>query len=225
MYVAGPLFWLGETEVLTQEAATLEAAGFATFLPQRDGLELTGVVGGYEARGYSVVAAQAAASADIYAFDMHALWASDAIVGLVAGSEPDSGTVAELATAANALGIATVLYTAGEVRLFAAGTRLNPILAELSTLRAPVPGAPDRLSAPILVDRLAALPEAVRASLSYVRSRWRRTPLSELSRPLREAIRRGARLERDRTARKHISATAETRRNGSALQSARSRQQ
>ena len=108
------------------------------FLPQRDGLELSNIVEEYISEGLTGEQAIAASSYDIYGFDLQALYHSDAIVALVAlvaGTEPDSGTVVEVAPAANAFNIAVVLYLAGEIRLFSEGVRLNPLLSETSTLR------------------------------------------------------------------------------------------
>ena len=82
IYVAGPLFNTHERWYLERITETLEAAGYRTFLPQRD----AGLVklGSNEERSR------------IFKIDMDALNAADLIVALLTGADHDSGTSAEL---------------------------------------------------------------------------------------------------------------------------------
>ncbi|MGH2495799.1 MAG: nucleoside 2-deoxyribosyltransferase [Ktedonobacteraceae bacterium] len=82
IYVAGPLFNTHERWYLERIAEALEAAGYRTFLPQRD----AGLVklGSSEER------------LRIFKIDMDALNAADLIVALLTGTDHDSGTSAEL---------------------------------------------------------------------------------------------------------------------------------
>lgn len=82
IYVAGPLFNTHERWYLERIAEALEAAGYRTFLPQRD----AGLVklGSSEERSR------------IFKMDMDALNAADLIVALLTGADHDSGTSAEL---------------------------------------------------------------------------------------------------------------------------------
>ena len=82
IYIAGPLFNTHERWYLDRMAETLEAAGYQTFLPQRD----AGLVklGSAEER------------LRIFKADIDALDAADLIVALLTGADHDSGTSAEL---------------------------------------------------------------------------------------------------------------------------------
>ncbi len=82
IYVAGPLFNSHERWYLERLTETLEAAGYRTFLPQRD----AGLVklGSFEER------------LRIFKLDLDALNAADLIVALLTGADHDSGTSAEL---------------------------------------------------------------------------------------------------------------------------------
>jgi nucleoside 2-deoxyribosyltransferase len=82
IYIAGPLFNTHERWYLERVAEVLEAAGYSTFLPQRD----AGLVklASYEER-YRIFHA-----------DIEALKACDLCVALLTGADHDSGTSAEL---------------------------------------------------------------------------------------------------------------------------------
>lgn len=82
IYVAGPLFNTHERWYLERIAETLEAAGYRTFLPQRD----AGLVkpDSLEMRNR------------IFHKDVEALNACDLCVALLTGADHDSGTSAEL---------------------------------------------------------------------------------------------------------------------------------
>ena len=82
IYIAGPLFSTHERWYLDRVAEVLEAAGYSTFLPQRD----AGLVklASYEER-YRIFHA-----------DIEALKACDLCVALLTGADHDSGTSAEL---------------------------------------------------------------------------------------------------------------------------------
>ena len=82
IYVAGPLFNTHERWYLERLADALEAAGYRTFLPQRDaGLVKAGSI---EDRKR------------IFTVDLNALNAVDLIVALLTDADHDSGTSAEL---------------------------------------------------------------------------------------------------------------------------------
>ena len=82
IYIAGPLFNTHERWYLERIAEMLEAAGYRTFLPQRD----AGLVkpDSYEMR-YRIFNA-----------DIEALKSCDLCVALLTGADHDSGTSAEL---------------------------------------------------------------------------------------------------------------------------------
>ena len=83
IYIAGPLFNTHERWYLARVAESLEAAGYQTFLPQRD----AGLV-------------QADSSPEerlrIFQKDLDALQSCDLCVALLTGADHDSGTSAEL---------------------------------------------------------------------------------------------------------------------------------
>lgn len=179
VYVAGPLFNRGERAVQARVARRLERAGYRTFLPQRDGLELADVVGGYLAQGLARAEAEARTAAAIYAFDIAQLFACDAAVCTVSGTEPDSGTAVEAATA-RAMGRAVVLFADAESRAFALSARINPMLLGNATARGRI------------VNARARLPRAVATALRLAAGQ--QLSLRRLSQPLREAVVRGRAL-------------------------------
>jgi len=100
VYCAGPLFNAKEREEMATLALQLEEAGFTTFLPQRDGLELTRVVHALAERGVRQDVAGEAVSRAIFALDVYqVLILCDAIVVSLNGRVPDEGAVSEAAIA------------------------------------------------------------------------------------------------------------------------------
>ena len=100
VYCAGPLFNERERDEMRQIAQALEGAGFETFLPQRDGLELTKCVDELVRIGYGSERASRLISEAIFALDVYqVLRGCDAIVANLNGRVPDEGTVSEAAMA------------------------------------------------------------------------------------------------------------------------------
>jgi nucleoside 2-deoxyribosyltransferase len=100
IYCAGPLFTDKEREEMEQIASTLEDAGYTTFLPQRDGLELSECVECLVHSGTAPDEAGRLMSRAIFALDVYQLLhRCDALVANLNGRVPDEGTVSEAAMA------------------------------------------------------------------------------------------------------------------------------
>ena len=100
VYCAGPLFNPKEREEMDDLARHLEAAGFDTFLPHRDGLELTRVMEFLIAKGVDPAVAGAITSKAVFALDVYqVLVRCAAIVVNLNGRVPDEGAVSEAAIA------------------------------------------------------------------------------------------------------------------------------
>jgi nucleoside 2-deoxyribosyltransferase len=83
IYIAGPLFNSHERWYLERVAEALEAAGYRTFLPQRDA-------------GLVQVGASAEERRRVFQTDLDAMQACDLCVAVLTGADHDSGTSAEL---------------------------------------------------------------------------------------------------------------------------------
>lgn len=129
IYCAGPLFNEPEKREMAEISAMLEGAGYETFLPQRDGLELSRLQP--ELSAFVGDSAQAASLVDraIFSLDAYKLlgWAHGVVVNLN-GRVPDEGTVVEAALGWHS-GKAVVLYKRDERAPFSA--RDNPMLTGL----------------------------------------------------------------------------------------------
>lgn len=100
VYCAGPLFNQQEREEMTLLATALEDAGFDTFLPHRDGLELTKCVEELIRNGLARDRANRVMSEAVFALDVfQVLQGCDVIVANLNGRVPDEGTVSEAAIA------------------------------------------------------------------------------------------------------------------------------
>ncbi|MCC6160348.1 MAG: nucleoside 2-deoxyribosyltransferase [Deltaproteobacteria bacterium] len=100
IYCSGPLFNDSERAEMAQIAAALEAEGFDTFLPHRDGLEFRALLADLMMAGLSIEDAQAAWDRAIFALDTYqAVEGCDAVVVNLNGRVPDEGAVAEAAMA------------------------------------------------------------------------------------------------------------------------------
>jgi nucleoside 2-deoxyribosyltransferase len=100
IYCAGPLFNGKERQEMEELARSLEAAGYDTFLPQRDGLELTKCVEILIGMRYSPEQAAQMMSEAIFALDVfQVLHGCHAVVANLNGRVPDEGTVSEVAMA------------------------------------------------------------------------------------------------------------------------------
>jgi nucleoside 2-deoxyribosyltransferase len=129
VYCAGPLFNAKEKEEMEELAGCLEEAGFLTFLPQRDGLELTKVVETLIDKGIHTDMASAVASKAIFALDVYqVIEQCEAIVVNLNGRVPDEGAVSEAAIAWCS-GKAVVGYKADTRSVFLGQD--NPLVAGL----------------------------------------------------------------------------------------------
>ncbi len=100
VYCAGPLFTEKEQEEMSLLAHGLEEDGFETFLPQRDGLELTKCIDALVSSGLSNEESGQLMSEAIFALDVYqVLHGCDVVVANLNGRVPDEGTVSEAAMA------------------------------------------------------------------------------------------------------------------------------
>lgn len=100
VYCSGALFNEKEREEMQQIAAALEKAGFATFLPQRDGLEFTPLAPILVQGGMSQEDAEVLWGKSIFALDAYQVSVCcDAVVVNLNGRVPDEGAVSEAAMA------------------------------------------------------------------------------------------------------------------------------
>lgn len=129
VYCAGPLFNAAERDEMAAIAGGLEAAGFAVFLPHRDGMEFRCVHEVLVGRGWPADRAGAFLHAAIFALDVFQLAERcDAMVWNLNGRVPDEGAVSEAAIAWT-LGKPLLAYM-DDARSLIAG-RINPLLAGL----------------------------------------------------------------------------------------------
>ena len=100
VYCAGPLFNEREREEMELIARVLASAGYDTFLPHRDGLELTKCIDVLVRSGFSGQHAARLMSEAIFALDVYqVLEDCDVVVANLNGRVPDEGTVSEAAIA------------------------------------------------------------------------------------------------------------------------------
>ena len=100
VYCAGPLFNRSERDEMAEIARRLEKAGFATFLPQRDGLELTKCIEALARQGVSSEEANRLMSQAVFALDVYqVLDGCEIILANLNGRVPDEGAVSEAAIA------------------------------------------------------------------------------------------------------------------------------
>ncbi|ASL46970.1 hypothetical protein bAD24_III06230 [Burkholderia sp. AD24] len=149
VYCAGPLFNAAERAEMASIAHTLEAAGFATFLPHRDGLEFARLSPELEKLGASVEEAAQILDRAIFSLDTYQLLERcDVVVANLNGRVADEGTVVEASLAWHA-GKPLVLFKA-DARSMLSGSD-NPMLSGLGDFQ--------------VVDQIAALPLAIRESV------------------------------------------------------------
>lgn len=132
VYCSGPLFSPAERWEQARIADVLEAGGWATYLPQRDGVPL-GDISARLARPDVVPEGRAWCLRVLrrvtFALDLYQLLGcSSALVCNLNGRVPDEGSVVEVAVAATA-GVPVVLYKQTHVTMLAEGD--NPMLAGL----------------------------------------------------------------------------------------------
>jgi nucleoside 2-deoxyribosyltransferase len=129
VYCAGPLFNQSERDEMTDIADRLVEAGYAVYLPHRDGMEFRLVLEVLVGRGYDPPLAAHFLHSAIFALDVYQLaHECDAMVWNLNGRTPDEGAVSEAAIAW-ALGKPLVAYM-DDVRSLIAG-RVNPMLVGL----------------------------------------------------------------------------------------------
>ena len=173
IYCSGPLFCPEEQGGMAALARAIEAAGYGTFLPQRDGLEA------YLLRFVDspLKLGPLAGRIDAAIFALDAYQIVERCAGLVFsmnGRVPDEGGVAEAALAF-AVGRPVVLYKNDRRSVF--GGRDNPMVTSLSALP-PVTEVRDVPRALRQVLRHAgaerpAAPDRLRAAVSLGRRIWR----------------------------------------------------
>jgi len=133
VYCAGPLFNRKEQEEMAELADTLERAGYSTFLPQRDGLELTKCIEHLLAQDFSLERASRLMSEAVFALDVYqVLNVCDAVVANLNGRVPDEGAVSEVAMAW-ARGKVVIGYKADSRTAFEGQD--NPLVAGLFQFR------------------------------------------------------------------------------------------
>ena len=153
IYCAGPLFNEAEKGEMSAIARVLKKAGYSTFLPHRDGLELARLLPELKELGLDATDADDTMQRAIFSLDVYKLlsW-SDGVIANLNGRVPDEGTVVE-ASLAWLSGKALVLYKA-DARTLLNGAD-NPMLVGLGDFR--------------VVDNLQELPIALADELNKPR--------------------------------------------------------
>ena len=133
VYCAGPLFNEPEKEEMAAIATQMESAGHETFLPQRDGIELSEVGRELDALQMDSADIDDILHRAIFCLDVYKLlgW-SEAVVANLNGRVPDEGTVVEAALAWYAH-MPLVLYKDDARAPFQGDD--NPMLSGLTDLR------------------------------------------------------------------------------------------
>ena len=161
IYCAGPLFNEPEKEEMAAIAAQLESAGHETFLPQRDGFELSEVGRELDALQMDSIDIDDLLHRAIFCLDVYKLlgW-SEAVVANLNGRVPDEGTVVEAALAWHAR-MPIVLYK-NDARAPFRGAD-NPMLSCLAALRtvAAIADLPQALSDQLASDHRRRIEETL----------------------------------------------------------------
>lgn len=95
IYCAGPLFNPKEREDMDSIALALETAGYAVFLPQRDGLELARLLPVLIEKGISEKEASVVLNNAIFSLDVFEVIDSDGVILNINGRVPDEGAMVE----------------------------------------------------------------------------------------------------------------------------------
>ena len=156
VYCAGPMFSQDEVSKLRSIAATLQAAGFNTYLPPEDGVEVAKFM--QLLKGDTLLSPGLRVALDwirkmVFALDIYQLLERcDCLLFNMDGRVPDDGSVSE-AAAAFAAGRAIVIYKTSPITMLA--NRDNPMVQGLSyTWR--------------YVDDVTEIPQAMHAILSLL---------------------------------------------------------
>ena len=154
VYCAGPLFNDPERAEMHAIAQALEKAGYETFLPQRDGFELSDVQRQFETSGVSPAQANRLVHRSIFDLDIyHLLQWSHACVANINGRVPDEGTVVDAALTWGA-GRPLVLFKSDDRAPFDGED--NPMLSCLTNLQ--------------ITDSVDAIPQVVAAEIARDRT-------------------------------------------------------
>jgi nucleoside 2-deoxyribosyltransferase len=99
IYCAGPLFNDIEQQEMKAIAEALENAGYDTFLPQRDGLELANLLECAKKKNISHEEASILLSKAIFSLDIYQVTSCDGLVLNMNGRTPDEGAIVEAGVA------------------------------------------------------------------------------------------------------------------------------
>lgn len=170
VYCAGPLFNQAERDEMTAIADTLSDAGYAVYLPHRDGMEFRHVHQSLVEHGWPAAIAGRFLHEAIFAMDVYQLVEECSfVVWNLNGRTPDEGAVSEAAIAWT-LGKPLVAYK-DDVRSLIAG-RDNPLLVGLVAFEtvgaiADVPAAlAEAIAECEAIHPVHALPPAVERAVS-----------------------------------------------------------
>jgi len=131
VYCAGPLFNEAERDQMDRIAANLEKAGFETFVPHRDGMQLAELTSYLVSEGHDADHVQQWLLQAIFALDsFQLLERCGSLVFNCSGRVPDEGSVAETAMAW-CTGKPVVYFKFGDVRSLVQGVD-NPMLTGLA---------------------------------------------------------------------------------------------
>ncbi len=135
VYCSGPMFSVGDLNEQAQVAATLEAANFTTYLPQRDGIEVGKVMGdinsGLDLPMSEILEIMTFVRKIVFALDVYQLVERcQSLVFNMDGRVPDDGSVVETAMAF-AAGKPIVIYKTTPISML--GGFDNPMVQGLST--------------------------------------------------------------------------------------------
>jgi nucleoside 2-deoxyribosyltransferase len=154
VYCSGPMFSHGDKWEQKAIATALEDAGFTTYLPQRDGIEVGRVmqlVGHPLLEGYIADKIMLQVRKWVFALDMYQLLERcQSLVFNLDGRTPDDGSVVET-SAAFIAGKPIVIYKTSPITMLAGAD--NPMVEGLSTTWE-------------YVDHVKALPQAVTAAVA-----------------------------------------------------------
>lgn len=135
VYCSGPMFSVGDLNEQAQVAATLDAANFSTYLPQRDGIEVGKVMGdintGLDLPESEILEIMTFIRKIVFALDVYQLVERcQSLVFNMDGRVPDDGSVVETAMAF-AAGKPIVIYKTTPISML--GGFDNPMVQGLST--------------------------------------------------------------------------------------------